>query len=140
MRRLLLFHAGAHEVPCAASALEPVPQAIASGPSAFFSQASRAIRRSRRREARGSSIQRFNTLTLQRKAVAQYFRRMWLGRIFSSVRYLATVRRAIGMPRSLRISTISLSLKGDAPFSLFTQSMIASFTLVLLIDSPVAVW
>jgi hypothetical protein len=37
----------------------------------------------------------------------QYFRRMWLGRIFSSPRYFATVRRAIGMPRSPRISTIS---------------------------------
>src|SRR4051812_39083555 len=70
----------------------------------------------------------------------QYFRRMLLGRMFSSVRYFATVRRAIGMPRSLRISTISLSLSGEAPFSFFTSSRIASFTLVLLIDSPVAVW
>jgi len=42
-----------------------------------------------------------------RFAPLQYFRRMWLGRIFSSLRYLATVRRAIGMPRSLKISTIS---------------------------------
>ena len=39
---------------------------------------------------------------LQRDAKRQYFRRMWLGRIFSSVRYLATVRRAMGMPRSLK--------------------------------------
>src|SRR5438128_1492944 len=62
---------------------------------------------------------------------------MLLGRIFSSVRYLATVRRAIGMPRSLRISTISLSLNGVLLSSFFTRSRIASLTLVLLIDSPV---
>src|SRR5438094_1615294 len=84
-------------------------------------------------------LQRFNSLTLQREAEAQYFRRMWLGRIFNSVRYLATVRRAIGMPRSLRISTISWSLNGALPFSCFTKSRTACFTLVLLIDSPVAV-
>src|ERR1043166_4517088 len=72
-------------------------------------------------------------------AKRQYFRRMLLGRIFSSVRYLATVRRAIGMPRSLRISTISLSLSGEEEFSSFTRSKIASFTLVLLIDSPLEV-
>ena len=71
---------------------------------------------------------------------AQYFRRMLLGRIFSSVRYFATVRRAIGMPRSPRISTISLSLKGVLPASLFTRSRIAPFTLVLLIETPVEVW
>jgi hypothetical protein len=35
---------------------------------------------------------------------------MLLGKILSSVRYFATVRRAIGMPRLLKISTISLSL------------------------------
>ena len=52
-------------------------------------------------------LQRFNALTLQPEPKAQYFRRMWLGRIFSSSRYFATVRRAIGMPRSPRISTIS---------------------------------
>src|SRR6266700_1311579 len=75
-----------------------------------------------------------------RSKLPQYFRRMWLGRIFSSVRYLATVRRAIGIPRSLRISTISLSLNGSLPSSRFTRSRIASFTLVLLNDSPVAVW
>ena len=62
---------------------------------------------------------------------------MLLGKIFSSVRYFATVRRAIGMPRLLRISTISLSLSGALPSSFFTRSRIASFTLVLLIDSPV---
>ena len=44
-----------------------------------------------------------------------------------------------GMPRLLKISTISLSLKGAPPSSFFTKSRIASFTLVLLIDSPVAV-
>ena len=75
----------------------------------------------------------------EREAQAPYFRRMLLGRMFSSVRYLATVRRAIGMPRWLKISTISLSLKGELPSSLLTRSRIASFTLVLLIDSPVAV-
>src|SRR3954453_2057591 len=73
-------------------------------------------------------------------SLGQYFRRMLLGRIFSSVRYLATVRRAIGIPRLLKISTISLSLNGALPFSLFTRSRIASLTLVLLIDSPLAVW
>src|ERR1700686_1290730 len=72
--------------------------------------------------------------------VDQYRRRILLGRIFSSVRYLATVRRAIGIPRLLKISTISLSLNGALPSSLLTRSRIASFTLVLLIDSPVAVW
>jgi hypothetical protein len=54
----------------------------------------------------GSSV----ILDLTRKthySSLQYFRRMWLGRMFSSVRYLATVRRAMGMPRSLRIWTIS---------------------------------
>src|SRR5437660_12377469 len=70
----------------------------------------------------------------------QYFRRMLLGRILSSVRYLATVRRAIGMPRLLKISTISLSLSGALPSSFLTRSRIASFTLVLLIDSPLDVW
>src|SRR3954471_3441930 len=73
-------------------------------------------------------------------SLGQYFRRMLLGRMFSSVRYLATVRRAIGIPRLLKISTISLSLRGEFPSSFFTRSMIASFTLVLLMDSPVAVW
>src|SRR5256885_6621329 len=72
--------------------------------------------------------------------VDQYRRRILLGRMFSSVRYLATVRRAIGIPRLLKISTISLSLKGALPSSFLTRSRIASFTLVLLIDSPVAVW
>ena len=50
MRRLLPFHAGAREVPGVVSASEPAPQATASGRPAFFSQASRAIRRLRRRE------------------------------------------------------------------------------------------
>src|SRR5947207_13050219 len=65
---------------------------------------------------------------------------MLLGRMLSSVRYLATVRRAIGIPRLLKISTISLSLNGALPSSFLTRSRIASFTLVLLIDSPGAVW
>src|SRR5262249_28782816 len=78
--------------------------------------------------------------TLRRKLEAQYFRRMWLGRIFNSVRYFATVRRAMGMPRSPRISTISLSLRGALPASFFTRSRIASLTLVLLIETPVEVW
>src|SRR5258708_27014333 len=69
----------------------------------------------------------------------QYLRRMLLGRMFSSVRYFATVRRAIGIPRLLKISTISLSLNGPLPSSLFTKSRMASFTLVLLIDSPLEV-
>src|SRR4051795_4104526 len=72
-------------------------------------------------------------------SLGQYFRRMLLGRMFSSVRYLATVRRAMGIPRLLKISTISLSLRGELPSSSLTRSRMASFTLVLLIDSPVAV-
>src|SRR2546421_11507942 len=76
---------------------------------------------------------------LRASSTIQYFRRMLLGRMFSSVRYFATVRRAMGMPRSLRISTISLSLKGEAESSSLTRSMIAPFTLVLLIDSPLDV-
>src|SRR3954464_13404581 len=72
-------------------------------------------------------------------SLGQYFRRMLLGRVFSSVRYLATVRRAMGIPRLLKISTISLSLRGELPSSSLTRSRMASFTLVLLIDSPVAV-
>src|SRR6478752_1440498 len=93
-----------------------------------------------KRRKRTKSRQRFIALTLQRVPSAQYFRRMLLGRILSSVRYFATVRRAMGMPRLLKISTISLSLSGALPSSFFTRSRMASFTLVLLIDSPVAVW
>ena len=62
---------------------------------------------------------------------------MLLGKILSSVRYFATVLRAIGMPRLPRISTISLSLKGALPDSAFTRSWIASLTLVLLIGASV---
>src|SRR5881392_1453205 len=81
-----------------------------------------------------------NFFNQSREPQAQYFRRMLLGRILSSVRYFATVRRAIGIPRLLKILTISLSLSGALPSSFFTRSRMASFTLVLLIDSPVAVW
>src|ERR1700694_1978008 len=84
-------------------------------------------------------LHRFNDVTNQLDAKHQYRRRMLLGRILSSVRYFATVRRAIGIPRLLKISTISLSLHGDPPSSFFTRSRMASFTLVLLMDSPLAV-
>src|ERR1700730_17629848 len=93
----------------------------------------------RLRTAATTPIQRCNNLTNQRDAKRQYRRRMLLGRILSSVRYFATVRRAIGIPRLLKISTISLSLNGDPQSSFFTRSRMASFTLVLLIDSPLAV-
>src|SRR5438477_12982199 len=55
MSQLLLFHAGAREVPDAASTSEPFPQATASGQSAFFCQAIRAIRGSRQHGGNGSS-------------------------------------------------------------------------------------
>src|SRR6266516_4703034 len=54
MSQLLLFHAGAHEVPGAASSSARAPRATASGRPAFFSQASRAIRRSQLREGKVS--------------------------------------------------------------------------------------
>src|SRR5260370_6209498 len=60
--------------------------------------------------------------------------------MFSSARYFATVRLAIGIPRSERISTISLSLNGFRASSLRTKSEMASFTLVLLRAAPAVVW
>ena len=57
------------------------------------------------------------------------------GRIFSSLRYLATVRRAIGIPRSLKISTISLSLNGLIAIRTLHEVEDSFFTLVLLNDS-----
>src|SRR5712691_10599855 len=78
-------------------------------------------------------------LTIRCEAKPQYFRRMLLGKMFNSVRYLATVRRATGTPRWHRIWTISWSLNGACPSSFLMRSKIVSFTLVLLIDSPVAV-
>ena len=47
----------------------------------------------------GAAKRRSHENAVKRGPPIQYFRRMLLGRIFSSVRYFATVRRAIGMPR-----------------------------------------
>src|SRR5476651_1839494 len=67
-------------------------------------------------------------------------RRRFDGSRPSSDRYLATVRRASGMPRSLRILTISWSESGLVGLSREIKSWMASFTLVFDITSPLAVW
>ena len=56
------------------------------------------------------------------------------------MRYFATVRRAITMPFSCSIFTTSWSESGLAEFSFLKISAIMSFTLVLDMPSPLAVW
>src|SRR3569833_2494998 len=74
------------------------------------------------------------------RASAQYTFRKFEGRIFSYVRYFATVRRAMTMPFSFSIFTTSWSDNGLVVSSLLKISAIMSLTLVLETPSPVAVW
>lgn len=57
--------------------------------------------------ASGTKFCGFLPLLLLASSFLQYVFRRLLGRIFNSLRYFATVRRAMGMPCSLRMATIS---------------------------------
>ena len=59
--------------------------------------------------------------------------------MFNSVRYFATVRRAMTIPLSLSIFTTSWSDNGLPVSSFLKMSAIMSFTLVLDTPSPLAV-